>query len=61
MQMNVSPPKMYSEVKRVVGLQDLIYQNCKWVKEALLFQDRPVVHASGQKYVDLKEQRGKCG
>ena len=50
-----------SEVQRVVGLQDLIYQNCKWVKEALLFQDCPVVHASGQKYVDLKEQRGKCG
>ena len=50
-----------SEVKRVVGFPDLIYQNCKWVKKALLFQDCPVVHAAGQKYVDLKEQHGKYG
>ena len=50
-----------SEVKRVVGLQDLIYQNCKWMKEALSFQDCLVVHASGQKFADLKEQREKYG
>ena len=53
--------KCMSEVKRVVGFPDLIYQNCKWVKKALLFQDWPVVHAAGQKYVDLKEQHGKYG
>lgn len=53
--------KCMSEVQRVVGLQDLIYQNCKWVKEALSFQDCLVVHASGQKFVDLKEQREKYG
>ena len=50
-----------SEVKRVVGFPNLIYQNCKWVKKTLLFQDCPVVHAAGQKYVDLKEQHGKYG
>ena len=53
--------KCMSKVKRVVGFPDLIYQNCKWVKKALLFQDCPVVHAAGQKYVDLKEQHGKYG